>query len=55
MAELKLDIAFWDYDRTRALSSGKVKISGVEANYHTAPIVTEIIQGHDRRACIRCF
>ena len=45
MAELKLDIAFWDYDRTRALSSGKVKISGVEANYHTAPIVTEIFRG----------
>ncbi len=45
MSNLKLDIAFWDYDRTKALAEGSVTIPGVEAAYHTAPIVTEIFQG----------
>ena len=45
MADLKLDIAFWDYDRTRALTSGDVKIPGVDPTFHTAPIVTEIFEG----------
>ena len=45
MAELKLDIAFWNYDRTRALADGTVKIEGVDATYHSAPIVTEIFRG----------
>ena len=35
MADLKLDIAFWNYDRTRALSDGKVRIPGVDAKYHS--------------------
>jgi len=26
MTDLKLDIAFWDYDRTQALADGTVKI-----------------------------
>ncbi len=44
-----LDIAFWDYDRTRALSDGRVAIPGVEARFHTARIVTEIFEGMIRR------
>ncbi len=45
MANLKLDIAFWDYDRTRALADGSVKIDGVAGTFQSAPIVTEIFQG----------
>ena len=51
MPDLKLDIAFWDYDRTRALANGKVNIPGTAATFHSAPIVTEIFEGMigDRR------
>src|ERR1700761_1260541 len=45
MAYPKLNIAFWDYDRTRALADGTVKIDGVDASFHSAPIVTEIFRG----------
>ena len=45
MADMKLDIAFWNYDRTRALMDGSIKIDGVEARYHTARIVPEIFAG----------
>jgi hypothetical protein len=45
MADIKLDIAFWDYDRTRALVNGTVKIPGVDATFHSAPIVTQIFEG----------
>ena len=45
MGNLKLDIAFWGYDRTRALADGSVKISGVDATFHSARIVTEIFEG----------
>ena len=34
MNNLKLDIAFWDYDRTRAVADGTVKIDGVELFKH---------------------
>lgn len=46
----RLDIAFWNYDRTRALVDGSVPIDGVDARYHSARIVTEIFRGmvHDR-------
>ena len=51
MANVKLDIAFWDYDRTSALADGTVKIDGVDATFHSEPIVTEIFRGMigDRR------
>ncbi len=39
---MKLDIAFWNYDRTRPLSDGTVQIEGVEPRFHTARIVPEI-------------
>ncbi len=45
MTDPKLDIAFWNYDRTRALPDGTVKMPGVEATFHTAPIVTQIFEG----------
>jgi hypothetical protein len=45
MAYQTVDIAFWDYDRTRALAKGKVKIPDMEATFHSAPIVTEIFEG----------
>ena len=45
MANVKLDIAFWDYDRSRALADGTIKIEGVDAAFHSAPIVTEIFRG----------
>ncbi|MBV8399194.1 MAG: hypothetical protein JOZ17_10695, partial [Acetobacteraceae bacterium] len=44
-----LDIAFWNYDRTRALRDGGVKIEGVDARYHTARIVPEIFEAMIRR------
>jgi 4,5-dihydroxyphthalate decarboxylase len=40
----KLDIAFWNYDRTRLLADGTVKIEGVDANFHSARIVPEIFE-----------
>ena len=42
MANVKLDVAFWVYDRTRALTDGTVKIDGADAIFHSARIVTEI-------------
>ncbi len=45
MSNLKLDLAFWNYDRTRALADGSVKISGVDGTFHSAQIVTEIFEG----------
>lgn len=45
MFDKKLDIAFWSYDRTRALAEGQVKIEGVNPKFHTAGIVTEIFEG----------
>jgi hypothetical protein len=48
-ANLKLKIAFWNYDRTRALVEGLVKIDGVDASFHSARIVTEIFEAMVRR------
>ena len=45
MADTRLNIAFWDYDRTRPLVDGSVKIDGVDGTFHSAPIVTEIFRG----------
>src|SRR5215471_8604432 len=55
MADVELDIAFWNYDRTRALSDGNVRIKGVDAKYHGGSNVIEIFRGHGCRAPIRCF
>ena len=45
MGDRTLDIAFWDYDRTRLLTDGSVGIAGVEPRFHGARIVTEIFEG----------
>ena len=49
MTDRNLVLAFADYDRTRPLSEGKVRIDGVNATFHTARIVTEIFEGMIRR------
>ena len=49
MAPPKLDIAFWDYDRTRLLADGTVRIDGVDATFHRARIVPEIFEAMVRR------
>ena len=44
MRDRKLDIAFWNYDRTRLLADGTVKIEGIDAAFHSARIVPEIFK-----------
>lgn len=44
MADRKLDIAFWNYDRTRLLADRTVGIAGVDAAFHSARIVPEIFE-----------
>ena len=44
MSDAKIDIAFWNYDRTQALADGRVKIAGADANFHSGRIVTEIFE-----------
>ena len=44
MSNERLDIAFWNYDRTRALADGSVRIDGVDATFHSGRIVTEIFE-----------
>jgi 4,5-dihydroxyphthalate decarboxylase len=44
MSDLKLQIAFWQYDRVSALTDGSVKIAGVDASFQSARIVTEIFE-----------
>jgi len=49
MADPKLDIAFWNYDRGKLLREGAVKIDGVDAAFHTARIVVEIFEAMIRK------
>ncbi len=49
MPNSELKIAFWNYDRTRALADGTVKIKGVDATYFSDRIVTEIFERMIRR------
>src|SRR6516225_5473234 len=44
MPDSKLDIAFWNYDRTRLVVDGTVKIEGADAAFHSARIVPEILK-----------
>jgi hypothetical protein len=44
MSNLKLEIGFGDYDRTKVMVDGSVKIDGVDANYHSYRIVTEVFE-----------
>jgi 4,5-dihydroxyphthalate decarboxylase len=43
-SDRRLDIAFWNYDRTTKLADGSVKIPGVVASFHSGRIVTEIFE-----------
>jgi len=45
----KLDIAFWNYDRTKLLADGSIKIEGVDASFHSARIVPEIFEAMVRQ------
>ncbi len=38
MADLRLTLACWDYDRTRALADGSVKPEGIELTYLPLPV-----------------
>ena len=49
MTDRKIDIAFWNYDRTRLLADGTVKIQGVDATFHSARIVPEIFEAMIRK------
>ena len=49
MSDGTLDIAFWDYDRTRLLADGSVKIEGIDATFHSARIVPEIFEAMIRQ------
>ena len=44
MSDLKLNFAFWNYDRTRALTDGTVKIEGVDFTYASDTIVSDIFE-----------
>ena len=44
MAALKLNVAYWNYDRTRALTDGSVRIDGVDLNYRSDVIVSDIFE-----------
>jgi hypothetical protein len=44
MNQQKLDIAFWNYDRIRALRGGEVRIAGVDASFHSGRIVVDIFE-----------
>jgi hypothetical protein len=41
---LKLNFAYWNYDRTRALTDGSVRIDGVDLNYRSDVIVSDIFE-----------
>jgi hypothetical protein len=45
MSNPTLHIAFGEYDRTRVLADGTVKIEGVEADFYSNPIVTDVFEG----------
>ena len=49
MSDRKLDIAFWNYDRTQALAKRTVKIHGVDASFHSARIIPEIFEAMIRK------
>ena len=38
MSKLRLSLACWNYDRTRALSDGSVVPDGIDLNYQTLPV-----------------
>jgi hypothetical protein len=49
VSNTKLALAFWNYDRTRPLNDGTVKIAGVDARFHSARIIPEIFEAMIRQ------
>jgi 4,5-dihydroxyphthalate decarboxylase len=49
MPDTKLDIAFWNYDRTRLLADGTIKIAGADPTFHSAKIVPQIFEAMIRQ------
>lgn len=49
MTNIKLDIAFSNYDRTRLLADGTILIDGVDAKFHSARIVPQIFEAMIRQ------
>ena len=45
MSKPKLQIAFGDYDRTRVLADGTAKMEGIDAEFHSHRIITEVFAG----------
>ena len=45
MSNPTLQIAFGEYDRTRVLADGTVKFGGIDADFHSSRIVTEVFAG----------
>jgi len=44
LSALKLNFAYWNYDRTRALTDGTVRIEGVDLTYRSDVIVSDIFE-----------
>ncbi|MDB6044003.1 MAG: transporter substrate-binding protein, partial [Gammaproteobacteria bacterium] len=38
MTRMKLTLACWDYDRTRALADGRVSADGIDLNFLNLPV-----------------
>ena len=50
MAKLKLSLACWDYDRTRALAEGSVRAEGIDLAYLNLPVEEtffRMLRGHE--------
>jgi len=48
--KLPITLACWDYDRTRALMDGRVKVDGAELNYFNLPVEEtffRMLRSHD--------
>jgi hypothetical protein len=50
VSNVKLNFAYWNYDRTRALTDGTVKIDGVDLQYASDVIVSDIFERMVRRS-----
>lgn len=44
MNKLKLEIGFGEYDRTRAMVDGTIKIEGVDPTFHSYRVVIEVFE-----------
>jgi len=49
MNRVKLEIGFGEYDRTRVMVDGAVKIEGVDPTFHSYRVVTEVLEAMIRQ------